>query len=130
MWSILVAAVVAFVFGALWFTVLFGKMWAKLMGFNTEGDPGMNGGMVKPLIANFLLNVLAASVVYYLLPQLFVLSFTEFLHVVLVLWLGFSFPIYVNQALWERKVWKLVVLNSVQGLIYFTLVSGVIFFMQ
>ena len=31
MWAIIVGAVLMFIFGALWFTVLFGKMWGKLM---------------------------------------------------------------------------------------------------
>ena len=131
MLSIIVGAFVIFVFGALWFTVLFGKTWAKLMDFNPAGDQeAKKMGMTKSLIANFLLNVLVASVVYYLFPQLFSVSFGDFLKVIFIIWLGFSFPIYANSALWERKSWKLVVINSVQSIISFALVSGIVYFMQ
>jgi hypothetical protein len=131
MWSVLVGAIVLFAFGALWFTVLFGKMWAKLMGFS--GDMNANGGMksmTKPLIINFVLNLIVAWVVYYLFPQLLAVSYTEFLKVILIIWLGFSFPIYVNSALWEKKSWKLVLLNSANGIISAILVSAVVYFMQ
>ena len=131
MWSIIVGAVVMFAFGALWFTVLFGKTWARLMDFNPAGDEeARKMGMTKPLIVNFLLNVLVASVVYYLFPQLLSVSFSDFLKAILIIWLGFSFPIYANSAVWERKSWKLVVINSAQSIVAFILVSAVVYYMQ
>jgi hypothetical protein len=63
--QILITSLVAFVFGAVWFTVLFGHKWAKLMDFNPAGDAkAREMGMTKPLIMNFLLNVVTVSVVY------------------------------------------------------------------
>ncbi len=131
MWSIIVGSIVMFIFGAIWFTFLFGKVWARLMGFNPDGDAeAKEMGMVKPLIMNFLCNVIVASVVYYIFPELLFVSFGEFLKIILVIWLGFSFPIYANAAIWERKSWKLVLINSVHGIISLTLLSAVIYFMQ
>ena len=131
MWSILVGAVVIFGFGALWFTVLFGKTWVKLMDFNPAGDEeARKMGMAKPLVANFLLNVLVAAVVYYLFPQLLALSFGDFLKTIFIIWLGFTFPVYANSAVWERKSWKLVVINSTQSIIAFILVSAIVYYMQ
>lgn len=129
--SILVGAVVLFIFGAVWFTALFGRTWAKLMGFNPEGDAkSKEMGMVKPMIANFLVNIIIASSIYYLFPRLLTYSFSDLLTVVLIVWLGFSFPIYANAAIWERKSWKLVVLNSVYGIISFSIITAVIYYMQ
>jgi hypothetical protein len=129
--AILVASVALFIFGALWYTVLFGKFWAKLMEFTPEQlAKGKEEGMAKPLIVNFLLNLLTACVIYYLYPQILAVSFSEFIKVILVIWLGFGFPVYVNQALWEKKSWKLVVLNSIHGIIYFTIAGSVIYYLQ
>lgn len=129
--SILVASILVFAFGALWFTVLFGKTWAKLMDFNPAGDAkAKQMGMAKPLVLNFLTNVISAKVVYYLYPQLLALSFGEFLRIIIMIWFGFSFTIYANAAIWERKSWKLVVINSVQSVLAFTLISAVVYFMQ
>ncbi len=131
MLSIIVTAVALFAFGALWYTVLFGKLWVKLMDFSPEQmAKGKSEGMAKPMVINFVLNLITAKVVYFLFPVLLAVSFGEFLMTVLVIWLGFSFPIYANQALWEKKSWKVVLLNSVQGILYFTLASAIIFYMR
>lgn len=120
-----------FIFGAIWFTVLFGKKWAELMDFNpASADKYKDMGMVKPMIANFLANVIMVSVVYYLFPQLLVLSLWDFVKIMLIIWLGFAFPIYANGAIWERKSWELVLLNSVHGIIGTIIISSIIYLMQ
>ena len=130
MLTILVGAIAIFAFGALWFTVLFGRTWAKLMDFNPAGDAkAKEMGMTQPLILNFLLNVVVASAIYCLFPQLLTLSLWNFLKIVLLIWLGFSFPIYANAAVWERKSWKLVAINSVQSLIAYGIVSTIVYLM-
>ncbi len=129
--SILVGAVAVFAFGALWFTVLFGKKWAELMDFNpASAHKYKDMGMAKPLVANFLTNVIVAGVVYYIFPQIFSLTFVDFLKTILIIWLGFSFPIYANAAIWERKSWMLVVINCAQSAIAISLVSAIIYFMN
>ena len=130
MLTILVGAVALFAFGALWFTVLFGKTWARLMNFTPEQNASMEKSMKKPLLVNFFLNVLIAVVVFYFFRFMDPVSFGEFIRVVLIVWLGFSFPIYANQALWEAKSWNLVLLNSAQGIISFIIVASVVYFMQ
>ncbi|HRH26731.1 MAG TPA: DUF1761 domain-containing protein [Parcubacteria group bacterium] len=129
MLSIILASVLAFVFGAFWFTVLFGKKWAKLMDFNPASEEKYkNMGMKKPLVLNFLSNLLIVGVVYWLAPQLLTSGYFDLWKMLLVVWLGFSFPIYANAGIWERKDWKLVWINSAQSLIALTLISAVIYF--
>jgi hypothetical protein len=129
--TILISAVAIFVFGAFWFTVLFGKEWSRLMDFNPASDEKAKQlGMAKPLFANFLSNVLIATVFYYMVDQMLVFSYAGLLRVVFVVWLGFSFPIFANAAIWERKSWKLVAINSAQSLISLAIVSGIIYKMQ
>ncbi len=131
MLSIFLAAVAIFAFGALWFTVLFGRTWVALMDFNPAGnEKAKQMGMTKPLLANFMTNVIAAAVMYYLFTQLLTFSYGEYLKMMLIVWLGFSFPIYANAAIWERKSWMLVVLNSAQGILAVLIASGVIYLLQ
>ncbi len=131
MLTIFLSALAIFVFGAFWFTVLFGKEWARLMDFNpASAEKFKNMGMAKPLFANFLSNVLIATVFYYMIPQLLVFSYAGLLRVVFIVWLGFSFPIFANAAIWERKTWKLVAINSAQSLISLAIVSGIIYKMH
>jgi hypothetical protein len=131
MLSIFLGALAIFMFGALWFTVLFGRTWAKLMGFDASQDQnGQKMSMVKPLILNFVTNVILASAVYYLNRELITYSFLEFFKTLVVVWLGFSFTIYANAAIWERKSWTLVVINCAQSIIALTIVSGIIYYMS
>ncbi len=136
MLSILVGAVALFAFGALWFTVIFGKTWARLMGFTAdkmtpeEQNKAKEMGMTKPLILNFITTIITASVVYYIFPQILTLSFSEFLKIMLIIWLGFGFPIYANAAIWERKSWKLVLINSASGIISVVIIASIIYYMN
>ena len=130
MLSIILGAVAIFIFGAVWFTFLFGKTWARLMDFNPAGDEkAKEMGMGQPMVLNFLSNLLIAGVLYYIIPQILVSSFTNLLKVFGVVWLAFSFPIFANAAIWERKSWKLVAINSVQNLIALAIVSAIVFYM-
>lgn len=131
MWTILLTAVILFLFGALWFTFIFGKVWTKLMNFSEEDmQRSREKGMTKPLIINFLLCIVNASVIYYLLPVLMSLTLGEFIKLILIICAGFTLPQYVNQALWERKSWKLVVMNCVHAVIYFSIGAAVVYYMQ
>lgn len=129
MLNIIVAGIALFIFGAIWYMPLFGKLWARLNGFNMEGDPSMKG-MAKPMVINFVVNLLFAYSAYYLFPQLLALNFSSFWFTMVVVWFGFSFPIYMNQYLWERKPFNLVLLNTAYGICSTTLLSLVVYYWQ
>lgn len=126
MLNILVGGAVLFVFGAVWFMGLFGKTWARLNGFDTSGKMSMSN-MAKPIAINFLMQVLASMATYYLFPQVLALSFSGFWFTMFVIWAGFSLPIYMNQYLWERKSFNLVLLNSVYGVIATAIISAIVY---
>ncbi|TSC70906.1 MAG: hypothetical protein CEO12_31 [Parcubacteria group bacterium Gr01-1014_46] len=131
MLTIILSAVAIFAFGAFWFTVLFGQTWAKLMDFNPAGDDvARQMGMGKPLVQNFISNLVIATVFYYMIPQLLVSSYLSLAKVLFIVWLAFSLPIFANAAIWERKSWKLVLINSAQSLISLAIVSSIVYYMQ
>lgn len=131
MLTTLVGAVALFIFGALWYTVLFGKTWAKLMGFRAEDEEKMKKeSMVKPMIINFLVNIIVACSVVYIYPQVLSLSLVEFAKTMLVVWFGFAFPVYVNQVLWEKKSWNLLLLNSANGVVGTIIISAIVYLMM
>ena len=58
-WAILVAAIVAFVLGALWFSPpVFGKVWQRANGFGA-GQPGKAGG--AGMLGAFLLTLVMSA---------------------------------------------------------------------
>ncbi len=101
-----------FAVGAVWFTVLFGRLWSDLMKRTPEEiEKVKQQGMSKQMFVMFLLNVVAASVFFYLVPQLLALTLLDYLVSLLIIWLGFSLPVFVNAYLWEGKPMKLVFIN-------------------
>jgi len=118
MTAILVAVVANFFLGFLWYTPLFGKAWAKEMGFDTNVKPSggeMAKGMIIMVIGNFFLayvfahNIAAWSFVpgsSEMSPMANVMSSTFFT------WLGFYLPVDIGTVTWERKSWKLFGINT------------------
>lgn len=131
MTSILVGAIVMFAVGAIWFTVLFGKLWTRLMNFSPEASAkATQGGMASKMIVMFILNIISVSVLYYLLPLLLALSYRVFLETIFIIWLGFTLPSLINTYLWEGKSWKLVAINAGGSLATFIAGSVVVYLLK
>jgi len=66
--AVLVAAVVYFVIGAVWYMGLFGKIWSELMGFNKlskKEEKAMKEKMGISMAINFVACLLAAYCMAY-----------------------------------------------------------------
>lgn len=120
-----------FAVGAIWFTVLFGKLWSRLMDFTPEAsEKAKKDGMAGKMVIMFVLNLISVSVLYYFLPQLLVLTLGQFIFSVLIIWLGFTLPSLVNTYLWEGKSIQLVLINSGGSLAGFIAGSSVVYLMM
>lgn len=116
--AVLVAVVANFFLGFLWYTPLFGKVWAKEMGFDTSVKPkasDMAKGMIFMVIGNFFLayvfahNIAAWSFV----PDMDQMSTTvSILNTAVFTWLGFYLPVDIGAVTWEGKSWKLFGINT------------------
>ena len=116
--AILVAVVANFILGFLWYTPLFGKAWAKEMGFDTTVKPTsgqMAKGMIIMVIGNFFLafvfahNIAAWSYV----PGMSEMSqLTSIMNAAGFTWLGFYLPVDLGAIAWENKSWKLFAINT------------------
>lgn len=98
--AVLVAAVAQFIFGAIWYMPLFGKMWGRIHGFDAqskEAQDEMRKGMMPLLVIQFI-GTLVTSYVFALLykdmpSQWHAYGFAGFL------WLGFIVPTQVAAVL-------------------------------
>jgi hypothetical protein len=116
--AILVAVVANFILGFIWYTPLFGKAWAKEMGFDTSVKPAggeIAKGMIFMIIGNFLLayvfahNIAAWSFV----PGTDEMSpFMQVMSSAFFTWLGFYVPMDLSTVAWEKKSWKLFGINT------------------
>lgn len=113
-WFAIVAAVVAsFAIGSLWYGPLFGKTWARAMGFAGMNPPGgeIARAMGLNILGTFLMAYVLAHEVVVWRPSTWNAGadaapavygfFAAFF-----IWLGFIVPILLNGVAFERKNWK------------------------
>jgi hypothetical protein len=132
MLAILVAVVVNFVIGFLWYTPLFGKIWGKEMGY----DPNMKvdgsvlaKGMIFMVIGNFFFAWVFA---HNMAAWEFVPGSTEMgimskvLSSAIFTWLGFYFPGLLGSIVWEKKSWTLFFINGGYHLVSLLVVAMIL----
>lgn len=129
--AIIVAALANFFIGFLWYSVLFGKAWAKEMNMPMDARPAA-GVMVKSLIMNligcFLLAYVFAhnTAAWSFVPGIDQMSPTvQIANAAVFTWLGFFVPVSINTVAWEGKSWKLFFINTSYHLMM-VLVSAII----
>lgn len=124
-WAILVAAVVAFVIGGLWYSpILFGKEYMALIG-TTEKDIEVakaKGGMWKLYVAQFVFAVITFGVLGFFISSASGVTASDGALMGFLAWLGFEATVIAGGYLWEKKPMKLVVIQATCSLL--TLVIG------
>ena len=116
--AILVAVVVNFILGFIWYTPLFGKAWGKEMGHDPDMKPDksvMLKGMLFMVIGNFLFAwVLAHNIAAWMfVPGMEKMNpLTNGLMAAVFTWLGFYLPGELGATVWQKHSWKLFGINS------------------
>jgi hypothetical protein len=121
--AILVAVVVNFIIGFLWYGPIFGKLWGKEMGFAADHKPDPKlfiRGMVFMIIGNFLFawvfahNIAAWTYV----PGMKELSaFSNAMNAGIFTWIGFYLPGHLGSTVWDKKSWTLFSINASYDLV-------------
>ena len=119
--AIFLAVVTNFVLGFIWYTPLFGKLWASEMGFDPKEKPP-GGAMAKGMIFMIVGNFLMAWVFYHNMavwnPETWGLGPSETTPAAnagmaaLFTWLGFFLPVDLGAVAWEKKSWKIFSINT------------------
>lgn len=119
--AIIVAVIAHFVLGFLWYTPIFGKVWAAEMKFPSDFKPSPKlfiGGMITMLIGNFLMawvlyhNMAAWNPLSWGLPAGPLSPVANGLMAGIFTWLGFFLPVDLGTIFWENKSMKLFFINT------------------
>ena len=116
--AVIVATVVNFILGFIWYTPLFGKTWAKEMKLDTSVRPTggqMAKGLIITAIGNFLMVYVFAHNLeaWTFVPEMKDASgAAAILPSAIFTWLGFFLPVDINAVAWESKSWKLFFINT------------------
>src|SRR6478609_7297329 len=116
--AVLVATVANFFVGFVWYTPLFGNVWAKENGFDRSVKPPSGAfakGLIMSIIGNFFLAYVFASnnLAWSFVPGMAEMSMpVQVFNAVFFTWLGFYLPVDLNTVAWEQKSWKLFAINT------------------
>lgn len=130
--AIVVAVVANFFLGFIWYTPLFGKAWAKEMGYDTSIKPtggDMAKGMTFMVIGNFLLAYVFAHnmAAWSFVPGMDQMpAIGTILNSAIFTWLGFFLPVDLGRVAWEKKSWKLFFINTGYHLVTLLVVATIL----
>lgn len=130
-----IAVVATFIFGFIWYTPLFGKVWAKEMGMDMTEKPSggaMAKGMILMVVGNFFMAYVFANNLAVWNPvtwgqpamensqMMFIFSASFFT------WLGFFLPQDLSSMAWEKKSFKLFMINTSYHLLSLVIAAFII----
>lgn len=124
-WAVLVAAVVAFAIGAIWYSpMLFGKEWMTLTGMTAKDVAAAKakGGMWKSYLAQLIGTLVSFIVLGFIVAAASGVTASDGAFMGFLVWLGFGATYALGGLLWERKPMKLIMIQSAYSLL--TLVIG------
>jgi hypothetical protein len=133
--AITIAVVANFVLGFLWYTPLFGKVWAKELKVDTTQTPDpkiMMKGMAFNLIGNFFMAYVLAhnNAAWSFVPGMDQMGKVgTILNSAIFTWLGFYVPYHLGAIVWESRSWKLFFINTGYALVSLLVVSGILTYM-
>mgnify|MGYP001593097774 CR=1 FL=1 len=112
-WAVLVAALAAYILGALWYSpLLFGKTWLHLMGWSREQMEHHKKEALRGYLINFVATFVVAAVLAHVVYFLNVVDWQEGLETGFWMWLGFVVTVQLGGVLWEGKKFALFLLNT------------------
>ena len=125
---ILVAAVVSFIFGWLWFSkAMFGNAWVKACGMSKSDMEKMkNKGMTKPMIFGFIGQFVMAWVLAVFIYSTGGAGWMYGLKVAFWAWIGFVATVGMSAVLWEGKSSTLFWITCVHWLVALLIQGAII----
>ncbi len=130
--AILVAVVVNFIIGFIWYNIVFGKLWGKEMGY----DPNVKAenkvlikGMSFMIIGNFLFAwVFAHNIAaWQFVPGIKEMNIVaSILNSAVFTWLGFYVPGLLGATAWEGKSWTLFAIDAGYNLLSLLVVASIL----
>ncbi|PYP36951.1 MAG: hypothetical protein DMD48_11855 [Gemmatimonadetes bacterium] len=124
---VLVAAVVVFVLGWLWYSpLLFYKPWMRLRGLDPVA--AMTGAKMPggKLVVEFARCIIVAYVIARFVALLGISSWLGAVHFGLMVWIGFPVIILTGSVLWENTPWKVAAIHAGDWLVKMLVISIIV----
>ena len=121
--AVLMATVMQWVLGWLWYGYVFRSRWMALVGISAGEKPANAWfGMVASFVANLVLSFILAHIIVWSAAS----SFPEGVFLGALCWLGFMAPAMITQHIFEKRPAKLFAINASYWLLAMMLSGGVL----
>ncbi len=113
-WSILIASIVSFIIGAIWYSpAIFGKQWMTLTNTGPKDiTVAQTKGMWKLYGIQFLLFIVTMFILGFAIATMQISTAIDGATLGLLAWIGFYATSGIGSILWERKPLKLVLIST------------------
>lgn len=125
--AVILAMLSSMVVGFIWYTPrVFGKLWMRLTGV----VPGENGGAVRPIIVTVVVSFITAWVLAGAADISFHFYGGSFLGnaiwTAVILWAGFTAARFITHDQFDKRPWRLTVLNCAHELVTIAIMGLII----
>lgn len=137
--ALLAATVIGFFLSYIWYTPLFGKAWAKEMGFDPAEQPAMSA-LIKSLLLTvlsvFLISLVLANNMAVWTPSTWGIAgkdlpkYAQALLAGIFTWMGFFLSNLLLGVAWEKRSWKLFAIDAGYYLTLLLALSFIIIYLR
>jgi hypothetical protein len=110
-WAVIVAALVKFVLGWAWYSPpVMGKQWQALVG---QTDAEVRAGLPRAIPIDIIASLVMAFILLHAVHYAGATTLLQGAAVGFLNWLGFIATVQIGQVVYEKKPWRLFVINNV-----------------
>ncbi|MEK6304534.1 MAG: DUF1761 domain-containing protein [Acidobacteriota bacterium] len=125
--AVVVAAVVAFLIGGLWYSpLLFAKHWVKAHGYTEEQVAEMQKGAAKAYTVTLVCQFLIALAIAVLVGYIHMERCVQGLKLGLLIWAGFALPLGLMAHMFSQKRIGVLCIDTAYQLVYLVLMGAIL----
>jgi hypothetical protein len=126
-WPILIAAVVSFGIGALWYSpILFGKEWMALTKKTDSDMQAAKSGIWKFYLIQFVMTIIMFIVIGFVISAIGVARASDGAFVGFLAWIGLIAPVSMSNLMWKKEPGKLVLIETINYLVVLAIGGAII----
>jgi uncharacterized protein YneF (UPF0154 family) len=125
--AVVVAAVVAFIIGGLWYSpLLFAKLWVNAHGYSEEQVKEMQKGAGKAYAVTLVCDFLIALAIAMLVGYIHMEHCVQGLKLGLLVWAGFAMPLGLTANMFSGKRITVFYIDTAYQLVYLVIMGAII----